>query len=58
MVRRSNYSIENTPTRDKYGRVIKPLQKKRIFRTAGFLLPLLGTLLVMVLALALRGMGG
>ncbi len=58
MVRRSNYSVENSPKRDEHGRVVSTPPKKRFFRTPGFVLPLLGTLMVLVLALALRGMGG
>ncbi len=57
MVRRSDYSVENTPKRDEHGRVISYPKKKRIYRTPGFLLPVLGTLLVLVLALLMRVIG-
>ncbi len=58
MVRRSNYSVDNSPKRDEHGRVVSHPKKKHFMRTPGFIFPLLGVLMVIILALAMRGLSG
>ncbi len=48
MVRRSDYSVEHSPTRDEKGRVVSQPKKKSFYRSREFLLPILCIALVIV----------
>ncbi len=48
MVRRSDYSVNNTPKRDDKGKIISAPKRKSFYRSREFLLPMLCIALVVV----------
>ncbi len=58
MVRRSDYSVENTPKRDEKGQIISQPKKISYMRSRAFILPLLCIGLVIICGLLIASFGG